>query len=113
MDKDTVIDKTYRLLLYSIPMLEKFPRSQKFLLGDRIETYLLNLLELYIKAYYSKKPLKTELLAQANLKIETLRFLARLCHDLKLLSVKQYETFCKQLYEIGTGTGAWLKALEK
>jgi hypothetical protein len=31
------VTKLYDLLLWMVPKLEKFPRSQKFLLGDRIE----------------------------------------------------------------------------
>jgi hypothetical protein len=35
------VTKLYDFILYMIPKLEKFPRNQKFLLGDRIETALL------------------------------------------------------------------------
>ena len=38
------ITKLYDLLLWIIPKLEKFPRSQKFLIADRIETMLLDIL---------------------------------------------------------------------
>ena len=34
----TVIPKTYDLLVWLLPVLAKFPRSQKFLLGDRLQT---------------------------------------------------------------------------
>ena len=49
------ITKLYDFLLWIIPKLEKFPRSQKFLIADRIETALLDVLNLLIKAAYSKK----------------------------------------------------------
>jgi hypothetical protein len=35
----------YRFLLWLVPTVEKFPRSQKFLLGDRIQTTALDVLE--------------------------------------------------------------------
>ncbi len=35
------LEKAYRFLLWAVPVLEKFPRSQRFLLGDRIETIAL------------------------------------------------------------------------
>lgn len=38
------ITKLYEFLLWIIPKLEKFPRSQKFLIADRIETMLLDIL---------------------------------------------------------------------
>ena len=32
------LEAMYRFLLWLVPAVEKFPRSQKFLLGDRIQT---------------------------------------------------------------------------
>ena len=82
------ITKLYDFLLWIIPKLEKFPRSQKFLIADRIETALLDVLDLLIKAAYSKK--KSTLLRSANLKLERLRYLIRLSKDLKFLFLKNY-----------------------
>jgi hypothetical protein len=42
------ITLTYDLLKWAIPALKKFPRDQRFLLGDRIENLTLNILELFI-----------------------------------------------------------------
>ncbi len=41
------ITKLYDFLLWIFPKLEKFPRSQKFLIADRIETVLLDVLDLH------------------------------------------------------------------
>jgi len=57
------ITKLYDFILWIVPKLEKFPRSQKFLNADRIEIVLLDVLDL-LKA----KPLRS-----ANLKLEQLR----------------------------------------
>ena len=32
------LEATYQFLLWLVPTLDKFPRQQKFVLGDRIET---------------------------------------------------------------------------
>ena len=101
------ITKLYDFLLWIIPKLEKFPRSQKFLLGDRIEIVLLDVLDLLIEAAYSKK--KSTLLRSANLKLEKLRYLIRLSKDLKLLSLKNYELCARSIDAIGTSIGGWLK----
>ena len=39
------LEGTYQFVLWLIPTVEKFPRSQKFLLGDRIQSTALNVLE--------------------------------------------------------------------
>ncbi|OPL09454.1 MAG: hypothetical protein AVO38_11040 [delta proteobacterium ML8_D] len=83
------ITKLYDFILWIIPKLDKFPRSQKFLIADRIETILLDVLDLLIEAAYSKK--KSGPLHVANLKLERLRYLIRLSKDLKLLSLKSAE----------------------
>lgn len=35
-ESDNILTKLHELLLYVIPQLGKFPRDQKFVLGDRI-----------------------------------------------------------------------------
>lgn len=54
-DNIKILNKNYDLLLYIIPILNKFPKSQKFLLSDRIENLLLAVQELILQAYYSKE----------------------------------------------------------
>ena len=44
-ESDNILTKLQDLLFYLIPQLNKFPRDQKFVLGDRIETKLLDVQE--------------------------------------------------------------------
>lgn len=101
------LTRVYDLLLWIIPTLEKFPKSQRFLLGDRIENLLLDIMELIIQAVYTKN--KTAFLKEANLKIEKLRYLIRLSKDMKYLTIKKYEFASKSLNDIGSEIGGWLK----
>jgi len=41
VESDNILTKLQDLLVYLVPKLNKFPRDQKFVLGDRIETKLL------------------------------------------------------------------------
>ena len=77
------LTKLYDLILWIAPVLEKFPKSQKFLMADRIESLLLDVMELIIQAVYTRD--KAQMLRAANLKIEILRHLIRLSKDLKLI----------------------------
>ena len=101
------ITKVYDYILWIIPKLEKFPRSHKFLLADRIETLLLDILENLIDAAYSKS--KGAILRSANLKLEKLRYLIRLSKDLKFINIKSYEFSSRNINAIGTSIGGWLK----
>lgn len=102
---------TYDFLKWTIPALKKFPRDQRFLLGDRIEGYLLEILENLITAQYSRD--KGEFLRKANLKVEVLRFLWRLSHDLRYLDTRRYEYASRALDEIGRLVGGWIRTLRR
>ena len=108
-EKENVITKIYDLLLYLIPQLAKFPRDQKFILADRIEIVLLDLLEMTIEAYYTRE--KVGILTKVNLKLEKLRFLIRLSHDLKYFSHRRYGFISEKIEEIGRMVGGWKKTV--
>lgn len=97
-----------RLLLWLIPTLEKFPRSQRFLLGDRIETTALDGLERLIEATYRRE--RRAMLHAANLDLEKLRHLLRLAYELRYLDTRRYEYAARLIDEVGRRVGAWLKA---
>lgn len=101
------ITKLYDFLLWFIPKLDKFPRSQKFILADRMENLMLDILGQLIEAAYSRD--KKNALKSANLKLEQLRYLVRLSKDLKLISLNHYEFSARSFEGIGSSIGGWLK----
>jgi hypothetical protein len=101
------LEAMYRFVVWLIPALDKLPRSQKFLLGDRIQATALDVLERLIEATYSKA--RERSLGEANLGIEKLRFLFRICVDLRYLDPRRYEHAARTLDEIGRMIGGWIK----
>ncbi len=77
------LDAHYRFVTWLVPSVERFPRGQKFLLGDRMRTTALDVLERLIEATYTKR--RGDPLARANLGLEKLRFLVRLARDRRCL----------------------------
>lgn len=102
-----VLESHYQLIKWLLPTLEKFPRSQKFLLGDRIQKTALVILKHLIDATYSKS--KRRPLQAANLNLEKLRFLIRLSHDMKYIDGRRYEYAAHQINDIGKQIGGWNK----
>jgi hypothetical protein len=102
------IEAHYQFLAWLMPTVEKFPRSHKFTIGDRIEVAALDVLEALIEATYTRDRLPH--LRQANLGIEKLRFLLRLAADLRLLDRRRYEHAARALDETGRLIGGWAKA---
>ncbi|MCP4887761.1 MAG: diversity-generating retroelement protein Avd [Planctomycetaceae bacterium] len=107
-DELVVITKTYDLILWSCNHTGRFPRQHRFVLGERLERSLYDLLETLIQAKYSQE--RTPLLNDANLKLEILRFQMRLAKDLECLQVKSYAFAAKQIDEIGKLVGGWLRS---
>ncbi len=44
-ESDNILTKLHDLLVYVLPQINKFPRDQRFVLGDRIENQLLDVQE--------------------------------------------------------------------
>jgi 23S rRNA-intervening sequence protein len=102
------VEAHYQFLIWLLPTVEKFPRSHKFTLGDRVENAALDVLDALIEATYTRNRLQH--LRQANLGIEKLRFLLRLACDLRLLDRRRYEHAARALDETGRLIGGWMKA---
>ena len=103
-----VITKTYDFILWSCNHTGKFPRNHRFVLGERIERNLFDLLETLIQAKYTKQ--RQPLLEKANLTLEILRFQMRLAKDLQCLKVECCGFAAKAIDEIGKLVGGWLKS---
>jgi len=110
MDQNTprAVEACHELLLWLIPLLDQFPRSRRFTLGERIEKLLLSVLEGLIQAAYSRD--KRDALARANRELEVTRHLWRLCHELRVIPGRRYEHGARLLDDIGRQLGGWLRA---
>jgi hypothetical protein len=102
------LERMQGFLVWPVPTVEKFPRSQKFLLGDRIQATALDVLERLIEATYTRA--RGKALNEANLGVEKLRILFRLATDLRLLDPRRYEFAARSLDEVGRLIGGWIRA---
>ena len=110
-EKRPGIDRDHQdldLILWSCNHTSRFPRNHRFVLGERIERNLYNLLETLIAAKYTKS--RQRLLEEANLSLEVLRFQMRLAKDLQCLKVESYVFAARSIDEIGRLIGGWLRS---
>jgi hypothetical protein len=94
--------------IWSCHHTERFPLNHRFVLGERIERNLYELLETLVKAKYTRP--RDELLRRANLTLEVLRFQMQLSKDLQYLRLNSYAHAGKTLDEISRLVGGWLKS---
>ncbi len=102
-----IVQDCHNLLLWLIPTLDKFPRSRRFTLGERLESGSLNLLTELIEATYNKQ--KKPALLNANRQLEIIRHLWRLSYELKIIPQRSYQHGASLINEIGRQIGGWLR----
>lgn len=107
MQELPIIQKTYDLILWYVPILNKLPKDHKFAIGDRIVDRLYDLLEQLIIARYAKE--KLDRLESLNAHLDILRYQSRLLLNLGLVANNRYEYAAKQINEIGKDLGNWIK----
>jgi hypothetical protein len=109
MNESPLFVRTTDLLLWLIPQAQKFPRAHRFGLGERVQNAALDFQELIIAAGKTRGAERQAHLLQADVRLAQLKHWARLCLELRLLSVRQYEHLARLSDECGRLLGAWLK----
>jgi hypothetical protein len=107
MKESPIFTRTYDLLRWLIPVTVKFPREQRFVLAETLQRNALGFQETLMEAALSREP--GPFLKRADVILAKLRVQLRLCHDLDLLSLKQYEHAARMMDEVGRLLGGWRK----
>lgn len=78
-------------------------------MAKRIEDAILSFYDLLLMAVKEVGGDKKAVLNKASFELERLKHYLRLCMDLGIFSVKQYEYSSKAIVEIGKILGGWMK----
>lgn len=110
MDKFIIYTKTVDFITWIFPAVNKFPKSQRFVLGQQLETTGLKFLEGIIRANLEKeKAERQKFLTGLDVDLQVLRSLFRVAYVLKFLSHAQFEFSLEQTTELGKMLGGWVK----
>lgn len=82
------------------------------MVADRIQHLLMEVLEIFVSAYYATPPERIMFLKQANILIEKLRQYFRICYELGYYSSVKYSELSQKLDEIGNMNGGWIRSLK-
>ena len=102
------LEAMYQLVRWLIPTVERFPRRQKFLLGDRIRSTALAGLERLVEATFTRS--RSRLPDRVNVDLDKLRLLLRLAKELGHLDTRRYEHAARRIDEVGRLVGGWRRA---
>lgn len=106
-----VFHKLFALYEDWYKLAKKFPKQDRFLIGAKVETMILETLALFQQASNAAKAYKRLPLEQASRNTDMVKIIIRLAHRLKILSNKDYVSIQTQLQEIGKMIGGWLRSL--
>ncbi len=101
-----IIQKTYDLIMWYVPHLNRLPRDHKFTLGERMINGLYELLDQLITARYEKEKLPR--LEGINTRLDLLRYQTRILKDFSLMDLRRYGHVSKLINEIGQNLGLWI-----
>ena len=104
-----IFTRTYDFIAWVLPLAEKFPRSQRFVITQRLQNAALNFQELIIEANSLRGGLRAEKLRIADAELRKVRLYLRLCEKWKWLNPGQYHHVSEMVSEIGKLLGGWLK----
>ncbi len=104
-----VVVKIYKTYQIFGPLLMKFPKPQRYTLGQNLDRAMLAMLEFIFEANAMPMPLREAHLLKAEAKCELSKILIRLSCESKILNNTQYYQLMANLQEIGKMLRGWIK----
>lgn len=109
MDNLILYQKFYDLILYSFPIINNFPKNQRFVLGQQIQNNMLDISKMIVQANKFGIKNRLQILYNIDVELEKFKLLIRLAHDLGFMSHSRYGVFCEKITEVGKILGGWIK----
>ncbi|MDD2744938.1 MAG: four helix bundle protein [Candidatus Gracilibacteria bacterium] len=104
-----VYKTTYDLTLATFHVIKGFSREYKYTLGETIKRELLELAVLIYRANVSRHH-RGDILTVSRERMEALRLLFRLAHDLKTIPLTHFVTLSESIESISKQLTAWEKS---
>lgn len=104
-----LLQKVQDMMVYGYPLLNQFPKAEKFSLAQDIRNCMNEILSLTIAE--DKKHSKTATLEKLDVENTKLKIFLRVSMDLKYLSRHHYGVWETKLVEIGKMIGGLIKSV--
>lgn len=104
-----ILTRTFDLLTWLLPQAEKFPKSQRFVVTQRLTGAALDFQEALFDANAHSGADRLFYLTQASAHLDKLRLYLRLAMQWNWLTAGQYQHVSAMIAEIGRLLGGWIK----
>lgn len=108
-DEMVIFTRTFDLLTWLLPQCEKFPKSQRFLVVQRLGGAALDFQEALFHANAQRGEQRRAHLRAADAHLGVLRLYLRLAYQWAWLNSGQYEHVSRLIAEIGRLLGGWMR----
>ncbi|MBP9864134.1 four helix bundle protein [Patescibacteria group bacterium] len=109
--ESSVFQKSYDLYKAIHVTIKKYPKGDRYSLGEKTQIQVLDLIEAITKAGHAKKEWKVPQIEQAIIKLELIKVLIRLGYDTHCLNEKQSLNIQEKIQEIGRMLGGWKRSI--
>lgn len=104
-----IFTQTYDLLTWLLPQCERFPKSQRFVVTQRLHAAVLDFQEAIFDANAGSGAQRLQHLQAADAHLNKLRLYLRLARQWEWLSSGQYEHASRMVAEVGRLLGGWIR----
>ncbi|MGI9118119.1 MAG: four helix bundle protein [Minisyncoccia bacterium] len=108
-----VLQKVKTLYIQWYKYYQELPKSHRYSLGTRIDTFFVEIMEAIAIASFLSRTEKTPYVRLAIRKVDTLKILLMILWETKSLDNKKYIILSELLEEIGKMLGGWNGQLTK
>ncbi|MEG1008938.1 MAG: diversity-generating retroelement protein Avd [Clostridia bacterium] len=114
MNELEIYKKYVDLMYYTLNLILKYPKAERYLLVSRINTVMYNGQEniLYAGKDFNKFN-KLKYLNSLDVNLTLLKSYIRISYRYKYISIKNYETWSFKITEICNMLGSWIKICQK
>jgi len=104
-----IFTRTYDFISWLLPLTQNFPRSQRFLITQRLLNAALDFQELLVEANAERAAARVEKLRAADVELRKVRLYLRLSQKWDWIKEGQYHHASTMVVEIGRLLGGWKK----
>ncbi len=105
-----ILKKSYDLYRTFNEYRRLVPKQDRFVIYERGEGAILDMVECLLEAGYSKSTDKVAILERASVKLNLLRFFVRLMKETRSIDTKKYTVLQSHIDEIGRMLGGWTRS---
>jgi 23S rRNA-intervening sequence protein len=104
-----IFTQTYDILTWLLAQCERFPKSQRFVVTQRLQNAVLDFQEAIFDANTHKGAQRLARLQAADAHLNKLRLYLRLAHQFNWLNSGQYAHVSAMVAQTGKLLGGWIK----